>query len=173
MAIELPQDLKEKIFGLAKEISQGQKAKLVVQENLHLTLVFLGEQSSQEIETIKAGLRQIRGYGEINLCLENQGTFFRPGEGGEFWIKVKSDQDKLIELQKEIVDKLTALGLDLPNKGQKFIPHLTLYRFKGKIEKMPERSVDGGFVVDKITLFVSELTKNGPLYSKMAEFEVK
>lgn len=57
IAIDLPKELKEKIFTYARRLAGGINIKLVEKENLHLTLLFLGEMAEEEKERVMRVLR--------------------------------------------------------------------------------------------------------------------
>ena len=73
IAIDLPKELKEKIFTYARRLAGGINIKLVEKENLHLTLLFLGEMAEEEKERVMKVLRsgscRIGRVGEDKLAI--------------------------------------------------------------------------------------------------------
>lgn len=188
LAIELPPNLQEKIFEFGQKITEGWKIKLVEKENLHLTLLFLGEITEKEKDRLVEELEEQEGQeGLVKLAGRQKGISLRLGKMEVFpspkkahgiWINVEGDKEKLFFLYKKIVDKTLAAGIKLDNKQLRFSPHITIGRIKGKAGDLGSASWRMGdlgekFEVDKIALFVSKLTSKGPLYTKIGEFEVK
>ncbi len=144
-------ETKEALFAAenaAKAISEG---KFTLSENLHLTLVFIGEtERVTEIESVLDGI----DFPEFEYKISGSGTF----EKGIFWAGV-SENEKLRELQRILSEKLKAVGFELEEK--EFVPHITLARkFRPaadfdseKIERLlPEKPIKA----NRISLMKSE-----------------
>ncbi len=173
MAIELPQDLKEKIFLTAERVTKGMEIRLVEKENLHLTLLFLGEIPEERIEEIKEVLKGAK-VGEIDLSLAGWEVFPGKQKPEGIWIRVNGQTGKLFSLYKKIVDGLLTKGFELKKNHLEFLPHITVGRMKsGGVRSLEKVFLKGNFVAKKVALFTSELTQNSPIYFKLAEFEVK
>jgi 2'-5' RNA ligase len=174
VAIELPEVLREKIFALAEKVSQGMAIKLVEKENLHLTLAFLGEIPEEKVQEIVGVLRKERKAGRIHLTLESWEPFPQKQKPHGVWINVGGETGKLFGLYKRIIDGLLAKGFHLTKNALQFSPHITVGRLKsGGVRSLEKVSLPESFTVEKISLFESRLTKKGPVYSKIGEFEVK
>ena len=184
IAIELPEELKEKIFALAEKVSRGMTIKLVEKENLHLTLAFLGEVPEEKIQEIAGVLREVRGVGRIHLTLESWEPFPQKQRPHGIWIGVGGETGKLFSLYKKIIDGLLAKGFVLKGDSLRFSPHIAIGRLKGGgVRSLEKVHLPGSFLATKVTLFESQLTEKGPLYnriavssfaySKLGEFEVK
>jgi 2'-5' RNA ligase len=174
IAIELPQELKEKIFTLAEEVTQGMDIKLVGKENLHLTLAFLGEVPEEKIPEMVAVLKNLPARGKIHLTLGSWEPFPQKQRPHGIWINVGGETGKLFGLYKRIIDGLLAKGFVLTKNALQFSPHITVGRLKsGGVRSLEKVSLPASFTAEKISLFESRLTENGPLYGKLAEFEIK
>lgn len=176
IALELPEELKDKIFTLSQKATKGLKIKLVERENLHVTLIFLGEVSEDNIEKIKGVLRSTKGVGEISLKAERIESFPPKGLPHGVWLSLEGQKEKLFSLYKKIVDGMLSVGIKLKERKLRFSPHITLGRFKERDNKFKkiEKSikVSDEFVVRNVTLFSSKLSSKGSVYSKIAEFEL-
>ena len=96
------------------------------EENLHLTLAFLGECESAK-PAIRA-LKQVKAPA-FSLTLDQLGRF-----GDPYWVGVRHEP-KLMALQKQVAENLTDAGFVLEKR--KFKPHLTLCR-----QFIPHTAVD-------------------------------
>ena len=172
VAIDLPEDLKEKIFEISQRISRNFPCKLVEKENLHLTLVFLGERSEQEVEKIKKAVADAtKSFGRIFLVIESLELFPLKRPRG-IWFKVDGEEEKLKELHQKIIDELVKQKIQVENL--RFTPHICILRFKKGTKKQPEKTkLEENFMVEKITVFQSKLSPKGPTYFKLGEFQLE
>lgn len=173
-AIDLSEDLKEKIFTVGREITKKVDIKLVEKENLHLTLLFLGEISEEEKEEVIREIGGVRGVGKIRLKLGKVEVFPDQKRPHGVWINVEGEKEKLFSLYKKIVDEVLRAGIKLEEKQMRFSPHITIGRFSGRVRGVGEiGDIGEDFMVEKVTFFQSQLSSKGPQYSKIGEFEVK
>jgi len=172
VAIDLPEDLKEKIFMVSSEIAKKISLRLVAKENLHLTLVFLGEKTNVEVEEIKKAVAGAgSGFGKIFLTMENL-EFFPPRRPRGIWFKIGGQIDKLFSLHKKIVDNLLKNGIQV--EDLRFTPHACIGRSRGKIKTEIEKiRLEEKFTADKVTVFQSQLSAKGPTYFKLGEYGLK
>nr|WP_243112541.1 RNA 2',3'-cyclic phosphodiesterase [Caproiciproducens sp. NJN-50] len=142
-------------------------------ENLHLTLVFLGE-----IPAEKAGLvrESMDAVSVLPFPLHVGGFGYFRREGGDiFWAGVERSEP-LVSLHRQLSAQLRNRGLTLERRG--FRPHLTLAR-----QAVLKREYDhGAFVVpamkmpvEKFTLYQSERPggklRYTPVYEKAIQGE--
>jgi len=179
IAIDLPRGLKERIFAVSRKIVQEIPIKLVEKENLHLTLLFLGERNGEEVETIKGAIGEmVKLFLPINLKTQNPEFFPNPREPHGVWLNLGGEKERLFSLHKKIVDGLLRSGLKLEEKNLKFSAHITLGRIKKRIKRLEapkefaEFKESSIFKVEKISLFQSQLSLAGPTYFKLAEFKL-
>lgn len=168
ISIDIPDNVKEEILRIQKKLPEF-SGKLTEEENLHLTLKFLGEIDEKQVKEIKDKLSEIK--------LER--FYARLGEVGVFnkkfikiiWIKL----DNCEKLQKEIDSKLS----DLFPKEKRFMSHLTIARVKNikdkkkfisEIEKIKINKIN--FLVSEFKLKKSTLTQDGPVYEDILEVEL-
>lgn len=184
IAIDLPKKLKEKIFDFGQEITKKLDIRLVEKENLHLTLIFLGdipEERIKDVTEILEGLPVLyqngtgtAGAGEIHLTLGSWEPFPSKRKPFGIWINVEGETRKLFSLYKKIIDGLLAKNFVLERNSLKFSPHITVGRMKsGGVRSMGAVHLEENFTAGKVTLFSSELTEKGSKYTKIGEFEVQ
>lgn len=176
-AIDLPEQLKEKIFSLSRRFERP-GVKRVKKENLHLTLAFFGEIEKGQEERLEEELMGRVDVGEIELRLNKLEIFPNRKKAFGVWIAVEGDLEKLKTLYRKVVEAGLRAGIELEEKRLKFSPHVTLARFKKPL-KLAEKELEIGDLkgekikVESVVLFESKLSSDGPTYTKIKEFEVK
>lgn len=165
--VPLPEELKEKIEELGKEIEQ-EGIKLVKPQNMHATLKFLGETSEGKLGDIEQRLRQIT-FSSFKCSLKGAGVFPNENYIRVVWVGVESN-GQLEKLAEDVIGSLKGYG-----KDDRFSAHITIARVKKKVEineflkKHAEEEI-GGFEVKSFQLMESVLSREGPTYSVVARF---
>lgn len=119
-------------------------------ENLHLTLAFLGECNTKQIDVIKAVMDSV-DFQPFNLMIERVGRFKR--DSSDIWWAGVQDSKALLDLQNVLTDRLITAGFTLDKR--KYSPHITLGR-KVLTDSIPYRIELFGEVVSSIELMKSE-----------------
>lgn len=115
-AIDFTPEIKDNLIGIIEQIKdQVGRANYTKRDNLHLTLVFIGEKNPAECDKIISHLSDIE-FEPFNIEFTKNGRF-----GNLHWIGIKQNK-MLSELQKRIADKL---NIKPENNYQ---PHVTLAR---------------------------------------------
>src|SRR4030042_7064218 len=155
ISIKIPTKIMMQIQNIQDSLPEpkGKKTEL---KNLHLTLKFLGEISSEELEKIKTKLSEIK-FNKFNAEIKEIG-FFDKQDTGIIWLGITNCE----KIQEEIDNCLN----DIFEKERRFMGHLTIARVKkisnknkflddiNKIE-VPKMF----FLVEKFYLMESELKK--------------
>ena len=133
------------------------------EENLHLTLAFVGEYGNPD-EVLDA-LEQVE-FEPFEIRLDGVGNF-----GDLLWAGV-SGEEKLAVVARRLRHELAEAGIPFDKK--KFRPHVTLirrasYRTGQKLPKEPLRAE--GMTVKRISLMKSERGKNGMVYTEIGAVE--
>lgn len=182
LAAELPDRLLEHLERIQNSLKESiDGVRWVRPAGIHLTLEFLGSVEKKAIELVSEVVRR-------RAALANN-MIFTPAEPGVFpnvsrprvlWIGLRGDIEALSRLQAEIGGDLEALGF--ARESRPFRPHLTLGRVRqprGPIPGVEEalRRVAGGpdverpsLTVDGLTLFRSDLTERGAVYTRLERF---
>ena len=145
-------------------------AKPVSKENMHFTLLFLGEISDDMIPKIMESLSSV-SFNPIEMNLNDVGAFPNPRSPRVVWIGVDNDAAKnLVELALQVEEKLSPLGF---KSDKPFKPHLTILRIKNRINDISHelnkfRSVEIGHeTISELKFKKSILTPTGPIYSDL------
>jgi len=124
IAINFPGEIKAAIAKIRDSLKGAAfRGNFSANENLHLTLAFLGECDSRQTEAIKSVMDAIT-FPELTLMLDKAGYFKRDG-GDTWWIGLKENKP-LSDLQTDLSGRLRQKGFVLDDR--KFRPHVTVGR---------------------------------------------
>jgi len=175
IAIEIPQNIKEKIYeAFEKEREKEKGIKWVEKENLHITLKFLGEIDEGKVKEIEKILDEIPlKFKSFEAKLEEMGGFPDFKNPRVLWIGV-SPKEKIKEIFEFIEERIEKEKMDIEKEGREFHPHITIARIKGKGKFSFERKKFlENFKINKIALFKSDLMPEGPIYTLLKEVKLK
>jgi RNA 2',3'-cyclic 3'-phosphodiesterase len=153
-------------------LQQGLPVRPVPPENLHLTLLFLGELPERRLEDIDLAFRQLRAPG-FEVALTGVGLF--GGAKPRVAYAGVAENPALRHLQAKVETAARGAGFDLA--ARRFAPHVTLARLP---DRMPNRerleafvAARGGyaaprFLVEDFRLFRSRLAQGGATYQELA-----
>ena len=128
----------------------SKRGNFSVPENLHLTLVFLGECDVKQAAAVKTAMDAVVS-GPFYISIEQIGRF-RAG-GGDIWWAGANGGKELLELQRDLTGMLTEAGFKLEKR--KYSPHITLGR-EVVTDKSPRELEPFGETVSSIELMKSE-----------------
>jgi 2'-5' RNA ligase len=143
------------------------KARWTTPENIHLTLVFLGEVAEPTLPSIKHELAELI-IAPFPIRLTTMNTFPRAG----VFIAEVDPTPRLLNLQSQIASGIARCGF--PAEDRPYHPHLTLARFHGSLHLTNNQrtllpSLLHSFTADTVNLYRSNLTPNGPYYEILAQ----
>ena len=145
------------------------QAKPVELQNMHFTLLFLGEISDEMAQRVQNELKTIQ-FDSFDINFEGIGAFPKPKFARVIWIGVKNGAEQLVELAKKVEEKLSPLGFQ---SDKEFKPHMTIFRIKNKIDDITDELKKysntnfGSQKVIEIKFKKSVLTPNGPIYTDL------
>lgn len=177
-AVNFPGEIKRKLFDFQSRLREvPADVKWVEQQNLHLTVKFLGSLDRGDIDKILQAVEgAAAGTGAFTLELEGAGFFPGPRKPRVVWVGVKGEVEKFRNLHHCVDASLAAVGFDPENRL--FSPHLTLGRVRSLrgSEELVCRAQEaarefgslGTVEVNTIELMESRLTREGPVYTVLA-----
>jgi 2'-5' RNA ligase len=185
IAIELPDPLKQALTQLESRLKTDRQpyVKWVNPASIHLTLKFLGSISADLVAEITRAIgAAVPGTTPFRLKTGALGVFPNPKRVQVVWVGLEGELDKLNHLQQKLETSLSPLGF--PPETRRFTPHLTLARLRDQAsaaerEEMgrlvAETRLDGAteITVDTVSLMKSELTRAGPIYTRISRVELK
>ncbi len=173
IAIAIPAAIKAEIAGLGRSIPG---ARPVPDEQMHLTLKFIGEVEGSRLLDIEGALSEISRL-QFTLSLQGVGTFPPRGTPRVLWVGVQPP-DNLVALRQAIEKKLGEIAI--PREKQKYAPHLTLARLNNSPLHHLQQFLAGNaflrtpeFTVTAFNLYKSQLTRNGALHTLLGAYPLK
>ena len=150
--------------------------KPVETQNLHFTLIFLGEKSDGDVDSIKSKLVQVQ-FDPFTLTYAGVGAFPKPASARVVWIGVdREGGQRLTALANDVVARMAELGF---SADKPFSPHLTVFRAKGgpiQVSDITAKYQGRTFssdLIDRVHLKKSDLTPSGPVYSNIYTVDAK
>lgn len=151
IAINFNNETRSRLLTLRDEIrSKSQRGRATLPENLHLTLVFLGECDDKQADVIKSVLDTVSSE-PVDIKIDCVGRFKR--DSGDIWWAGLQESKTLIILHGDLTEKLIATGFSLDKR--KFNPHITLGR-EVVTDTKPWQIEPFGEMVSKVDLMKSE-----------------
>jgi 2'-5' RNA ligase len=173
LGIPIPASVKEELVSIQAQLSKFCKFKGVEQENLHITLKFLG---STDDQTIRSTIKTLETIDFSKYKVRVKGVHVFPDIN---FIKIFSFG---LFPDMETVELNTKINQALETKEErKYIPHITLARIRvvkdkeALIKFINESNSFSSkeFGVNNFILFKSTLTEKGPIYEIIKKFDLK
>lgn len=146
----------------------GIKANWTKSGNFHITMFFLGEVSEKNSKNLVIDFFKKELCTETDVELEKIDLYFRDGRPGPIFIGCKRSE-KILDIYYSVKKFLSLYGFSFSGK---FFPHITLGRVKSSpgntIELLKKIKITNmRFDSGKLQIYRSELTPNGPIYTKL------
>lgn len=153
------------------------------QNNLHLTLKFLGDVTDDQVKEIIRALQTLR-FESFEARFVAVGCFPNSVDPRIIWLKL-DDQcikqiDGLYHLVMKLLNPVKDIKIEPQNSagGEKFefTPHLTIFRVKHRLHfekplSFAHHNISYDTKIDQIKLKKSILTSGGPIYSDLITIE--
>ena len=173
VGLTLPNPIRARLVSLKGGLPN---ARWIEDENLHLSLRFIGEVSGGIERDIDLGLQSV-AVSPFDLTLAGFGAFERRGRVHSVWAGVEKP-DALSGLRDRIESALVRVGLEPEHR--KFTPHVTLARMKNGNASAASLYLEShaafrtsAFTVECFTLFESHLSHTGANYTVLADYPLK
>lgn len=161
-------------------ISTRADYKWVPEENLHITLNFVGDVQEDEVTDLCRDVKQrVKDFESFALSIEGLGGFPTVEELCTIWLGVEEGGPEL-EAINEAIGKLLA-EWRFPKDRQEFHPHVTLGRLKrggrwnrGLLDFLVEHADHqaGTCSVNEVIVYSSYLDKTGPTHTPMTRVKL-
>lgn len=171
IAIRPPEAIRDLLIDA---MDDGPELRWVGDEQLHLTLRFVGEVERPLANDLAAALSRLRsGRFELRLCGLGR---FDQRNGGALWAGVEPKQP-VAALAAKVERACQEVGLEPERRA--FHPHITLARWKGRSSRAADALVEQTrglssepFAVDRFVLYESHLSRHGPHYEEVADYRL-
>ena len=186
IGIELSPEVRHAVAGAAeacrKRVARAApraSVRWVEPGNLHVTLWFLGEVAEANAMPLQEVLAEPFRTPAFRISLQGFGTYPPTGSPRVIWIGLGDGREPLVEVHRELGERLPALGFE-PEK-RAYSPHLTLARVKEirSADAIALRSALGkaralgSFDAPFVTLFRSRLSPKGSQYESLLRVPLK
>jgi 2'-5' RNA ligase len=179
LALDPPPEVLRKVADIQTAIRKNIQGALswVRPEGIHLTLKFFGNIAAKDVRAVSEVVAgQAAGVRPLNLEAKGLGMFPETRRPRVLWLGIGGEVERLIVLQQAIDQGLEASGF--PREERPFRAHLTLARIKtprglGGLESvLAAKGAEsaGKFTATGLTLFKSELTPKGAIYTTLGHF---
>ena len=167
IAINFDQETKDKLLQVQSRLKKLGRGNFSREENLHLTLAFLGEVPEDKLEDVKVAMDQVK-FPQLELTFHDVGYFVSGREKpSQLWkISLKYSR-KLEKVHDELIASLRKAGFSPDAKS--FKPHVTLARELhvrdwDKTELLPEPFETAA---DHMSLMLSERVDGKLTYTEL------
>lgn len=173
LAVPLPAEIRDKLTSLQRQLAQGtSKITWTQPENLHVTLIFLGDVSAEEVPAIcKAAQEASSSIRPFEARVRGVGSFPDLRRPRILWAGISEGTDPLRELFDLISLQLEPIGFR--REERIYTPHVTIGRVRqsqhGLAELLQSQTAfdAGTTTVEEVHIYSSELTPKGSLYTVM------
>lgn len=178
LSVNVEQNLKVILHKIRDEL-KDQKIKWVNFDTLHLTLFFLGETSNDQVADIKTILKtELSSFDQFKITLSGIGMFGGNQNPKVLWLGI-NHSNELAKLHQIVNDAIKTIGFTPDERG--FNPHITI----GRIKQLDSPKLLSGVIdrfkyedfqcnsIDSVTLYSSNLTPKGPIYTPVFKQSLK
>jgi RNA 2',3'-cyclic 3'-phosphodiesterase len=181
IGIEIDDAMREQIATLQAVLAEsGATVKWVDRQNLHVTLLFLGDVDDRDLYAIsKIVSTASRREPPFRLSVSGVGAFPNLRRPKTIWAGITEGTETLQRIHVALEEPLIDLGC-YRQEERSYTPHLTLGRTQSEVDsnvlsaELPKHvQWDGGeTMIEELVIFSSELRRSGPEYTVVARAEL-
>jgi 2'-5' RNA ligase len=180
IAIELPSSVRRSVQDHINQLRQAvpeARASWIREENLHLTIKFLGDTPVTKVEALSQAIqRTAHQVSPFELVIGSCGTFPSGRQPRVLWIGIKDPTNNQTKLQRALEDECESAGF--PRDARPFHPHLTIARLRQPLgaRRLGQLHREIGFDpvsvnIRDVCLIRSELRSEGSRYTVLSRHE--
>jgi RNA 2',3'-cyclic 3'-phosphodiesterase len=177
IAIELPAPVRKRLIDHIDQVRTlvpGARASWIREENLHLTLKFLGDIPPERIESVSHAIKDAAEASEpFEFIVSGCGAFPASGQPKVLWVGIEDPSSELGRLYQRVEENCERAGH--PRERRSFHPHLTIARVRDSRNSRQLSIVNQelGFereriLIANLALFRSELRQEGSRHTLIA-----
>jgi 2'-5' RNA ligase len=182
IAVELDAELKGNLGALQDRLRDQvapRSVRWVRLDGIHLTLKFLGDTPSEQVETVKAALaKAATEVGPFTFTVGGLGCFPNTRQPRVVWVGLQEPTGTLKRLRDAVEAHVAPLGF--PTEKRAFNPHLTLGRVQRRASKSEVREIGevvaasnigalDEMAVTAVSYIKSDLKPSGAVYTMLFE----
>jgi 2'-5' RNA ligase len=179
ITIEASDPLKE-YYQKFRNWFKSDRISWVEEQNLHITLKFIGETPDDKIPGIHKALSGVASaYASFPASIKGAGVFGSSYKPRVLWFGVEDEARRMESLGRDIAGALEEAGIE--DDRQNFVPHLTIGRIKyirqrrkleDKVAKMQQLHLQD-IRVNAFHLMESRLSQDGVVYSLLHSYPLR
>jgi RNA 2',3'-cyclic 3'-phosphodiesterase len=169
VAIRPPDEIRDRLID---SMGDSPELRWVHDDNLHLTLRFIGEVERPLAEDIAVALSRVRSN-RFELHITGVGVF-EQRNGGALWAGVQP-KEPVAALAAKVERACVAAGFEPERRT--FHPHITLARWNRREAQAAQAFLEHNrtlaskaFAVDRFILYESRLSRHGAHYEEIADY---
>ena len=173
-AIDLDDEAREAVaalqWRLVRRVGERSSVRWTKPEQMHLTLVFIGEADEALAARVIAAVHPTPSLPRFDVSFEGVGVFPPRGAPRVLWLGVRAGAREMEGLQREFTDRLERIGVSLERRP--FHAHLTLARWRDSrpadrraVSEIADTGTVATVRVDHVTLYRSQLSATGSTYT--------
>lgn len=176
LALDLDEPIRAGLAAAAKGLDAGgAKIRFVGEENLHVTLKFLGDVPDDKLSDVcTAAVEAAERFDPFDFDVRGLLCVPPHGQARMIWADIVDPTYSLAELH-DVLEAAMA-GLGMRREERDFKPHVTLARIKfardcGPLRRAVEALAEKNFGMqhaERLIVYTSELTPEGPIYTPAA-----
>jgi 2'-5' RNA ligase len=181
VAVDIWPEIRERTKMVVSRLKEtSAKVSWVKPDQMHLTLNFLGDVELNEIPAVcKAVANAALPFAPFDVDMAGLGVFPSYENPRTIWLGVGDGAEQLVALHTALEEQLGALGFRV--EARRFHPHLTIGRVRslptgaGQLAGLIKQHADfeaGPMMISELTVFSSELGRNGPTYEALGHGEL-
>jgi RNA 2',3'-cyclic 3'-phosphodiesterase len=181
IALDMPEENRIELQNIQNGLRQViPEARTTDNNNLHLTIAFVGEQNPDLKDNLISVLgKAAEAMGPFEVTPAYIDGFPKLHNPHTFWVGVKGDVDKLLILREKVKDGLVRLNLEVDER--RFIPHIAIakvsdYTLSQEKELELEKLMAVNFkpiIVNSIKLFESVPDEGFHRHNTLAEVKLE
>ncbi len=178
--MELSPEVRRELDRIQNQLQEtGARVRWVPPANIHLTLKFMGAVEMELVpELVETTKQCVVGLAPWVTEVQGVGSFPSGRSPRVIWVGVTDEEGKLARIHKCLDRELR--GFSVKREARRYHPHLTLGRVQSSSYALAEaiRSLEeteaGTLTINGLTLFQSDLTPEGAVYTPLAHmpFEI-
>jgi 2'-5' RNA ligase len=173
VAVDLPEEVRVSVAAIGDKLAG---ARRVPEDQLHLTLRFIGEVDDKMFAAIKAALAGVSAA-PFPLALRGVGHFPPGRHPRVLWVGMEAGEP-LMELQQRV--ELALIGAGIAAEERRFSPHITIARLRDtppeavlSLEERHRAFASDAFPVGDFYLYSSILTRDGAIHKREAAYPLR
>jgi len=178
LAVSIPAEIRKELADFSQGLKDFGRLNRVKQDNIHVTLKFLGEVGENKLSGISSAMDSIIESESFEVSFKGVGVFPNPSRPRVVWAGVERGFGEVVGLHERVDGLLDSLGF---SPDERFHPHATIARVRSLVEKKDfkvflgenEKKVFGSYRVDRVDFMESKLTADGSEYSTIKSVTLK